>query len=64
LAFHQLDEKIVNKLSVIYETSFKMRPGRFTVLDTCKGKKFEDIYSEFLVFLERFKIYDSASQFS
>lgn len=58
LAFHRLDEKINEHLSMIYETSFKMRPGRFTVLDTCKGRKFEDLYSEFLFFLERFKIYE------
>jgi glycerol-1-phosphate dehydrogenase [NAD(P)+] len=64
LAFHLLDEKISGQLSTIYETSFKMRPGRFTVLDMCKGKKFEDLDGEFLFFLERFKIYDSASQFS
>jgi len=64
LAFHRLDEKISDQLEAIYETSFKMRPGRFTVLDMCKGKKFEDLYNEFLFFLERFKIYDSASHFS
>jgi len=64
LAFHQLDGKIADQLSLIYETSFKMRPGRFTVLDTCKGMRFEDLYNEFLFFLERFKIYDSSFQFS
>jgi glycerol-1-phosphate dehydrogenase [NAD(P)+] len=64
LAFHQLDAKIADQLSLIYETSFKMRPGRFTVLDTCKGMKFEDVYNEFLFFLERFKVYDSSFQFS
>ena len=56
LAFHQLDDKIAGKLSLIYETSFNMRPGRFTVLDLCKGKKFDDIYYDFLNFLERFKV--------
>jgi len=56
LAFHQLDDKIADKLSLLYETSFKMRPGRFTVLDLCKGKKFDDIYYDFLNFLERFKV--------
>jgi glycerol-1-phosphate dehydrogenase [NAD(P)+] len=56
LAFHQLDNKITDKLSSIYETSFKMRPGRFTVLDLCKGKKFDDLYNDFLYFLERFKV--------
>jgi glycerol-1-phosphate dehydrogenase [NAD(P)+] len=56
LAFHQLDNKITEKLSLIYDTSFKMRPGRFTVLDLCKGMNFEDVYNDFLYFLERFKV--------
>jgi glycerol-1-phosphate dehydrogenase [NAD(P)+] len=56
LAFHQLDNKISENLSLIYETSFRMRPGRFTVLDLCKGKKFDDLYNDFLYFLERFKV--------
>ena len=64
LAFHLLDEKLSDKLSMIYETSFKMRPGRITVLDSCRDRKFEDLYSEFLIFLERFKVYDNAFQFS
>lgn len=64
LAFHLLDKKIADQLQLIYETSFKMRPGRFTVLDTFKGMKFDDLYSEFLMFLERFKVYDTAYQFS
>jgi len=64
LAFHQLDEKIMDQLSLIYETSFKMRPGRYTVLDTCKGMKFEEVYNEFLFFLERFRIYDKSFQLS
>ena len=64
LAFHLLNEKIADQLQLIYETSFKMRPGRFTVLDTFKEMKFEDVYSEFLCFLERFKVYDSSYQFS
>ena len=62
LAFHLLNEKIVEQLSLVYETSFKMRPGRYTVLNTCKGMKFEDVYNEFLFFLERFKVYDSSFQ--
>ena len=56
LAFHQLDPKIAHNLSSIYETSFKMRPGRFTVLDLCKDKRFDDVYNDFLEFLERFKV--------
>jgi len=56
LAFHLLDPKIADKMSLIYETSFDMRPGRFTVLDMCKDKKFDDVYNDFLYFLERFKI--------
>lgn len=64
LAFHLLDEKLTDKLSMIYEASFKMRPGRFTVLDTCKGMRFEDLYYEFLMFLERFKVYDTSYQLS
>ncbi len=64
LAFHLLDEKLADKLSMIYETSFKMRPGRFTVLDTCKNMQFEDVYNEFLVFLERFKVYDTSYHLS
>ena len=63
IAFHLLDEKIIDKLAVIYETSFKMRPGRFTVLETCKGSNFEDVYAEYLFFLERFKIYDTSTNF-
>jgi len=59
IAFHNLNEKIMSQLSLIYETSFKMRPGRFTVLETCKDMRFEDVYSEYLSFLERFKIYDT-----
>ncbi len=59
LAFHQLDNKILDQLSVIYETSFKMRPGRFTVLDSFKGISFEDLYNEFLFFLNRFRIYET-----
>ncbi|WP_242918072.1 iron-containing alcohol dehydrogenase [Pontibacter liquoris] len=64
LAFHLLDDKLTDKLSLIYDTSFKMRPGRFTILDTCKGMKFEDLYSDFLTFLERFKVYDTSYQLS
>lgn len=64
LAFHQLNDKIAEQLSLVYETSFKMRPGRYTVLNTCKGMKFEDVYNEFLFFLERFKVYDSSYQLS
>jgi glycerol-1-phosphate dehydrogenase [NAD(P)+] len=60
IAFHQLNEKIESQLSLIYESSFKMRPGRFTVLETCKEMRFEDIYYEYLSFLERFKIYDNS----
>ncbi|HUQ65645.1 MAG TPA: iron-containing alcohol dehydrogenase [Flavitalea sp.] len=56
LAFHQLDNKITGMLSAIYETSFKMRPGRFTVLDLCEGQRFDDLYNDFLYFLERFKV--------
>lgn len=63
IAFHCLDEKIMDQLALIYETSFKMRPGRFTVLDTCKNMRFEDVYSEYLFFLERFKIYDPSMQY-
>jgi glycerol-1-phosphate dehydrogenase [NAD(P)+] len=55
LAFHRLDPKIASHMSLIYETSFKMRPGRFTVLDLCKDKSFDDVYNDFLYFLERFK---------
>jgi glycerol-1-phosphate dehydrogenase [NAD(P)+] len=60
IAFHCLDDKIMDQLSLIYETSFRMRPGRFTVLETCKGMRFEDVYNEYLFFLERFKIHDSS----
>jgi glycerol-1-phosphate dehydrogenase [NAD(P)+] len=60
IAFHQLNPKIESQLSLIYESSFKMRPGRFTVLETCKDLRFEDVYYEYLSFLERFKIYDSS----
>ncbi len=63
MAFHQLDKKIFDQLELIYETSLKMRPGRFTVLDTTKEKKFGDIYDEYLFFLERFKIYDKSMVF-
>ena len=58
MAFHLLDEKLFDQLGVIYDTALYMRPGRFTVLDTVKGKNFKEIYDEYLFFLERFKIYD------
>lgn len=60
IAFHSLDPKIMDQLQLIYETAFRMRPGRYTVLETCKGMRFEDVYSEYLFFLERFKIYDTS----
>ena len=60
MAFHHLDEKIEKNLSQIFDTSFNMRPGRFTVLNTCKGRSFHDLYNEFLEFLDRFKVYDDA----
>lgn len=63
IAFHHLNENIKSKLALLYETSFKMRPGRYTVLETCKGMQFEDIYNEYLFFLERFKIYDTPTQY-
>lgn len=56
IAFHQLDPKIEASLEQIYETSFRMRPGRFTVLEECRGAKFTDVYYEYLSFLERFKL--------
>lgn len=62
LAFHLLDEKIFDQLALIFDTSFKMRPGRFTVLETYKEKGFNDVYEEYLFFLERFKIYDKSFQ--
>jgi glycerol-1-phosphate dehydrogenase [NAD(P)+] len=62
MAFHLLDEKIFDQLPLIYDTSFKMRPGRFTVLETFKEKNFKEIYDEYLFFLERFKIYDKSAQ--
>jgi glycerol-1-phosphate dehydrogenase [NAD(P)+] len=55
LAFHKLNNKIYDHLQLIFETSFLMRPGRFTVLDTCKGKPFSELYDGFLDFLDRFK---------
>jgi glycerol-1-phosphate dehydrogenase [NAD(P)+] len=64
LAFHQLDKKISDNLELISNTSFKMRPGRFTVLDTYKKMKFDDLYNEFLLFLEKFKVNDLYFQFS
>lgn len=63
MAFHHLNEKIMSRLELIYETSFKMRPGRFTVLETCKGMRFEDVYHEYLFFLERFKLYNTHANF-
>ncbi len=62
IAFHRLDLKIMDQLEMLFETAFVMRPGRFTVLETCKGLRFEDVYTEYLFFLERFKIYDSSLQ--
>jgi glycerol-1-phosphate dehydrogenase [NAD(P)+] len=58
IAFHQLDVKIENHLESIFETSFKMRPGRFTVLENCRDMRFTDVYYEYVSFLERFKIVD------
>ncbi|OLY93126.1 glycerol-1-phosphate dehydrogenase [NAD(P)+] [Cnuella takakiae] len=60
LAFHQIDPQIEQQLETIFETSLKMRPGRYTVLDTCKDMKFTDIYYEYISFLERFKITDNS----
>lgn len=62
LAFHQIDDQIEQQLEIIFETALKMRPGRFTVLDTCKDMKFTDIYYEYISFLERFKITDNSLQ--
>ena len=56
LAFHRLNNNIHGKLAEIYETALTMRPGRVTVLDNIKEMKFEDMYDEFLIFLDRFKI--------
>ena len=60
MAFHHLDEKIERNLALIFDTSFNMRPGRFTVLNTCKDKSFHEIYNEFLEFLDRFKVYEDS----
>lgn len=60
LAFHHLDGKIMDQLEIIYETSFKMRPGRYTILDSFKGKSFVDLYNDFLFFLNRFRIYETS----
>jgi glycerol-1-phosphate dehydrogenase [NAD(P)+] len=60
LAFHHLNEKIYSQLSLIYETSLEMRPGRHTVLNGLEGMRFDDCYYEFVTFLERFKVYDDA----
>lgn len=56
LAFHQLDKKIYDNLELIYENSFEMRPGRYTILNEFKGIKFSDLYNDFLDFLEKFNI--------
>jgi glycerol-1-phosphate dehydrogenase [NAD(P)+] len=61
LAFHRLDGKVKEQLSLIYDTSLRMRPGRYTILENYKGIGIEDIYNEFLSFLERFRIYDTSS---
>lgn len=59
LAFHQLDPKIYDRLAMIFDVSFEMRPGRFTVLDMYRGKSFPLVYQEYLDFLERFKIFNN-----
>lgn len=58
IAFHQLNPQIENHLESIFETSFKMRPGRYTVLEGCKKISFSEVYYEYISFLERFKIVD------
>lgn len=60
MAFHHLNEKIMAQLQLIYDCSFKMRPGRFTVLETFKERNFNDVYEQYLFFLERFKIFDTS----
>lgn len=58
IAFHQLNPQIESHLESIFETSFKMRPGRYTVLEGCRNMRFTDVYYEYVSFLERFKIVD------
>lgn len=63
LAFHKLDEKILDNLDLIFQTSFEMRPGRFTILDTYKRDSLRELYNEFLFFLEKFKIHELSLQY-
>lgn len=60
MAFHQLNPDIIEQLGLIFETSFRMRPGRFTVLETYRHRQFQEVYEEYLYFLERFKIFDKS----
>lgn len=54
-AFDTLNAKIYKELKEIYETALVMRPGRFTVLNLFKEQPFDDLYNEFITFLNRFK---------
>lgn len=63
LAFHKLDEKILDNLDLIFQASFEMRPGRFTILDTYKRDSIRELYNEFLFFLEKFKIHELSLQY-
>lgn len=54
-AFGMLNEEIYKNIKDLYEVSLTMRPGRFTVLDLCKYKSFDNIYNDFIAFLNRFK---------
>lgn len=49
--FHELAPEIYENLSLIYQLSQRMRPGRFTVLDTVTEQEFVDKYKEYCLFV-------------
>jgi glycerol-1-phosphate dehydrogenase [NAD(P)+] len=54
LQFHQLGVGIIDNLPVIYQASQKMRPGRFTVLDTLTEREFTEKYNEYCRFVKSY----------
>ncbi len=49
--FHELGIEIKENLALIYQLSQRMRPGRFTVLDTITEDEFISKYNEYCLFV-------------
>lgn len=52
--FHELGIDILENLQKIYQISQKMRPGRFTVLDTISKHEFPEKYIEYCDFIKNY----------